>query len=213
MRHRLRNAKLGRNGSHRNAMMANLVKSLIKNKRVTTTLAKAKAVAPVAEKMVTLAKKGSLNDRRLASARLQYQSRNPYDHKTKDHKKAYRMHHDVIRILFEELGPQFKDRNGGYTRIVRLAEKRRGDAGEQAILMWVEGGAPGGETKADTVTQATEPAIAEAEVVTKEEPPVVEAADAPSDEESTPSEETVQHEEDSSSDVSSDDSEESKKSD
>lgn len=137
MRHRVRNAKLGRNGSHRTALIANLVKSLIKHKRITTTLAKAKVVAPVAEKMVTLAKSGTIHDRRLAASRLQFQSRNPYQHKSKAHKEAYRTYHDVVRILFDEIGPQFKDREGGYTRIVRLTEKRRGDAGEQAMLMWV----------------------------------------------------------------------------
>ena len=139
MRHRVRNAKLGRNTAHRHALVANLVKSLTKHKRITTTLAKAKAAAPVAEKMITLAKSGSLHDRRLATSRLQYQSRSTYDHKSKAHKEAYRQHYDVIRILFDELGPQFKDRNGGYTRIVKLTDKRRGDAGEQAILMWVSG--------------------------------------------------------------------------
>lgn len=137
MRHRVRNAKLGRNGAHRTSLLANLVKSLIKHKRITTTLAKAKAAAPVAEKMITLAKRGSLHDRRLAASRLQYRSRNPYQHKSKEHKEAYKTHYDVIRILFEELGPQFKERNGGYTRIVRLTDKRRGDAGEKAMLMWV----------------------------------------------------------------------------
>lgn len=197
MRHRVRNAKLGRNGSHRNAMMANLVKSLIKNKRVTTTLAKAKAVAPVAEKMVTLAKKGTINDRRLAAARLQYQSRNPYDHKSKAHKEAYRTHHDVIRILFEELGPQFKDRNGGYTRIVRLAEKRRGDAGEQAILMWVEGGAPA-VTQAAPAPQASIAEAPEASVDAQES----ETSETPEDDasnEETPAAEEVSQEEDADS--------------
>ena len=69
MRHLKRTAKLGRTGEHRNAMLANLVCSLIKHKRVTTTLAKAKAARPVAEKMVTLGKSGSIHDRRLAPAR------------------------------------------------------------------------------------------------------------------------------------------------
>ena len=70
MRHLKRTAKLGRTGQHRNAMLANLVCSLIKHKRVTTTLAKAKAARSVAEKMVTLGKSGTLHDRRLAAARL-----------------------------------------------------------------------------------------------------------------------------------------------
>ncbi len=117
MRHLKRTAKLGRTGEHRNAMLANLVCSLIKHKRVTTTLAKAKAARSVADKMVTLGKRGTLHDRRLAIARL---------HQT-----------DVVKILFSEIAPAQKDRHGGYTRIVKLGQ-RQGDAGQKAILEWVE---------------------------------------------------------------------------
>ena len=85
MRHLKRTAKLGRTGEHRNAMLANLVCSLIKHKRVTTTLAKAKAARSVAEKMVTLGKSGSIHDRRLAAARLHQE--------------------DVVKILFNEIAP------------------------------------------------------------------------------------------------------------
>jgi large subunit ribosomal protein L17 len=132
MRHRKRTAKLGRTGEHRNAMLANLVCSLIKHRRVQTTLAKAKAARSVAEKMVTLGKSGTISDRRLAVGRL---------------------HSDeAARILFNELAPVFKDRNGGYTRIVRL-HQRQGDAAELAILEWVD--AP--------VDAAPEPAAANAE--------------------------------------------------
>ena len=136
MRHLKRNAKLGRKGDHRNAMLANLVCSLIKHKRVTTTLAKAKAVRPVAEKMVTLGKKGSMHDRRLAAARLRQQARTL--HKSKEARLAWRENEDVVRILFDEIAPTFKTRNGGYTRIIKLPARRRGDAGEQAILEWVD---------------------------------------------------------------------------
>ena len=118
MRHLKRTAKLGRTGEHRNAMLANLVCSLIKHKRVTTTLAKAKAARPVAEKMVTLGKSGTLHDRRLASARLHQDE-------------------DACRILFKELAPTFKSRSGGYTRIIHL-DQRQGDAAKRAILEWVE---------------------------------------------------------------------------
>jgi len=117
MRHLKRTAKLGRTGEHRNAMLANLVCSLIKHKRVTTTLAKAKAARSVAEKMVTLGKKGSLHSRRLAAARLHQE--------------------DVVKILFNEIAPAQKERHGGYTRIVRLGQ-RQGDAGQKAILEWVD---------------------------------------------------------------------------
>src|SRR4051812_5572323 len=117
MRHRKQTAKLGRTGSHRNAMLANLVCSLIKHKRVKTTLAKAKAARSVAEKMVTLGKRGTLHDRRLAAAKLHQE--------------------DAVKILFTEIAPAQKDRRGGYTRIVRLGQ-RQGDAGQSAILEWVD---------------------------------------------------------------------------
>ncbi len=100
MRHLKRTAKLGRTSEHRNAMLANLVCSLIEHKRVTTTLAKAKAARSVAEKMVTLGKKGTIHHRRLAVARL--------------HQEA------AAKILFKEIAPAFKDRRGGYTRIIKL---------------------------------------------------------------------------------------------
>jgi large subunit ribosomal protein L17 len=134
MRHLKRTAKLGRTGEHRNAMLANLVCSLIQHKRITTTLAKAKAARPVAEKMVTLGKGGTIHDRRLAAARLKWNSRPAQ--KTKALAKKAR-ENDVIRILFEELAPTFKDRHGGYTRIVKL-HQRQGDAAALAILEWVE---------------------------------------------------------------------------
>jgi large subunit ribosomal protein L17 len=98
-------------------MLANLVCSLIKHKRVTTTLAKAKAARSVAEKLVTLGKKGTIHDRRLAAARLHQE--------------------DVVKILFNEIAPAQKDRPGGYTRIVRM-HQRQGDAAQLAILEWVD---------------------------------------------------------------------------
>src|SRR5687768_11663075 len=122
MRHRKRTAKLGRQFEHRNAMLANMVCSLIKHKRIQTTLAKAKAVRSVAEKMVTLGKSGSIHDRRLAAARLHQE--------------------DAVHILFNEIAPTQKERNGGYTRIIRL-HQRQGDAAELAILEWTDLG--GGE--------------------------------------------------------------------
>ena len=135
MRHLKRTAKLGRTSEHRNAMLANLVCSLIKHKRITTTLARAKAARPVAEKLITLGKEGTVTARRRATAKLRARGR------SRDLGKAqyahWRQHEDVVRILFEELAPLFKERRGGYTRIVRLGE-RRGDVAPQAILEWVE---------------------------------------------------------------------------
>ena len=110
-------------------MLANMVCSLIKHKRVTTTLAKAKAVRPVAEKMVTLGKKGSLHHRRLAVSRLHQE--------------------DAVRILFNEIAPQHQDRQGGYTRIYKLLE-RRGDAAQMAIIEFVESGDAAASNTDDT---------------------------------------------------------------
>jgi len=135
MRHLKRTAKLGRTSEHRNAMLVNLVSSLIKHKRVTTTLAKAKAARSVAEKMVTLGKKGTLHARRLAAARLRAQARSL--DQSKDERKKWRKSEDVIHILFDQIAPVFKDRKGGYTRILKLGE-RRGDVAQMAILEWVE---------------------------------------------------------------------------
>src|SRR6185295_5483779 len=111
MRHLKRTAKLGRTGQHRNAMLANMVCCLIKDKRIVTTLAKAKAVRPVAEKMVTLAKSGSIHDRRMAVARLRQE--------------------DAVSVLFKEIAPVHKERRGGYTRIIKL-NQRQGDSAKLA---------------------------------------------------------------------------------
>jgi large subunit ribosomal protein L17 len=137
MRHLKKTAKLGRTSEHRNAMLANLVCSLILHKRVTTTLAKAKAARPVAEKMVTLGKSGTVHDRRLAVARLHQE--------------------DATKILFKEIAPAFKDRNGGYTRIIKM-NQRIGDAAQRAILEWVDyaPGAPAEAAPAETTAATPE---------------------------------------------------------
>lgn len=144
MRHLKRTAKLGRTSQHRNRMLANLVASLIIHKRVTTTLAKARAARPVAEKVVTLGKTATLHSRRLASARL-YQDE------------------EACRILFKEIAPLFKERRGGYTRIVKL-NQRRGDSADRAILEWVEVpvAAPTAEKPAAAATAAANAPAAEA---------------------------------------------------
>jgi large subunit ribosomal protein L17 len=98
-------------------MLANMVCSLIKHKRIITSLAKAKAARSVAEKMVTLGKSGTLHDRRLAVSRLHQE--------------------DMVKILFDEIAPTQKERRGGYTRIIRM-NQRQGDASQRAILEWVD---------------------------------------------------------------------------
>ena len=158
MRHLKRTAKLGRTFEHRNAMLANLVCSLIKHKRVTTTLAKAKAARPVAEKIVTLGKHATLQSRRLVAARLH--THGPTVQLTKDERQKWRQNEDVLRILFEEIAPAFKERNGGYTRIIKM-EQRQGDAAQKAILEWVDYTPPAPaaeEPAAGTEAKATEPA-------------------------------------------------------
>jgi large subunit ribosomal protein L17 len=181
MRHLKRNKKLGRKGDHRNAMLANMVASLIEHKRITTTLARAKAVRPVAEKLVTLGKRAlaaaeaaksavdekekaahtaeNVHCRRLAAAKLRRQPRSLFagtkKHPGKARREEWREHHDLVHILVDKIAPLFKDRTGGYTRILKLGD-RRGDAGATAILEWVEIAAPaqptpaaeGGEAKA-----------------------------------------------------------------
>ena len=141
MRHRVRTAKLGRTGEHRNAMLANLVCSLIKNDTIKTTLAKAKAARVVAEKMVTLGKKGTLHHRRLAVAKLRAPQRKFFP-KAKgvsgsEQRKNWTDEHDVVRMLFDKVVPKLQNRQGGYTRIVKLAGARKGDAAQLAYLTWV----------------------------------------------------------------------------
>jgi large subunit ribosomal protein L17 len=145
MRHLKRTAKLGRTGSHRNAMLANMVCSLIKERRITTTLAKARAARSVAEKMVTLGKSGTVHDRRLAAARLHQE--------------------DAVMMLFNEIAPSQKERHGGYTRIIKM-HQRQGDAAQLAILEWVDVPARATAVKTEAAATTTTPAPATAEVAT-----------------------------------------------
>jgi len=117
MRHRKGGFKLGRNPASRKALLRNLTASVIEKNRITTTLAKAKAVKPVVERMVTLGKSGSLASKRRALAFL-------YRRKT--------VHH-----LFDDVAPRFMDRQGGYTRILKT-EQRKGDGAPMAILEFVD---------------------------------------------------------------------------
>ena len=169
MRHLKHTAKLGRTSEHRNAMLANLVCSLIKHKRVTTTLAKARAARPFAEKMVTLGKRGTLQARRLVKARLR--AHGPTIPLTKDERHKWRQNEDALRILFEEIAPAYKERNGGYTRIVKM-DQRPGDAAQRAILEWVDY-MPVAPTEAETAAAGeAKPAgtkLAGAEPETKDE--------------------------------------------
>ena len=145
MRHRIRKAKLGRTTEHRTRMLNTLVCSLIKHRKVKTTLAKAKAARVVADKMVTLGKKGQADGadvqyRRLIASRLQQNTRTFFPKKNgvtgREQRAYWRENEDVVRILFEDIAPGFENRNGGYTRVIKLG-RRQGDAAEMAILEWV----------------------------------------------------------------------------
>ena len=118
MRHQVAGKKLGRSSSHREALRRNFICSVITHERVVTTLHKAKALQGVVEKMLTLGKEKSLHRYRRALSQLQDKA--------------------AVAKLFDELGPRFQDRPGGYTRIVRLPGYRIGDGGTKAILELVD---------------------------------------------------------------------------
>ena len=179
MRHRIRKAKLGRTTEHRTRMLNNLVCSLIKHRRITTTLAKAKAARVVADKMVTLGKKGQaegagLQYRRLIAARLQQNPRTFFPKKNgvsgREQRAYWRENEDVVRILFEDIAPGFEDRNGGYTRVIKLG-RRQGDAAEMAILEWV--------TDADSAATDEAPAATDEPKAEAAAAPVEETAEEP----------------------------------
>ena len=117
MRHQKKTIKLGRTAEHRKALLANQVCSLIEHQRIKTTLAKAKAVRPLAEKMVTLGKRGSIHARRTALATLRQKN--------------------AIKKLFDDIAPRSTERNGGYTRIVKLGQ-RKSDSAPMAFIEWVD---------------------------------------------------------------------------
>nr|WP_320010057.1 50S ribosomal protein L17 [uncultured Desulfobulbus sp.] len=117
MRHRKAGRKLGRTASHRDAMFRNMVTSLLEQERIVTTVPKAKEARRVAEKMITLGKRGDLHARRQAL--------------------SYIRSKDIVAKLFDELSTQYADRQGGYTRIIRTGN-RAGDAAPMAILELVD---------------------------------------------------------------------------
>src|SRR5262245_13951104 len=120
MRHRNAGRTLSRNAAHRLALMRNLSRALIEHGRIITTVEKAKELRPFIEKLVTLAKKGTLHARRLALQRLPDR--------------------DSVAKLFSDIGPRFADRPGGYTRIIKRHERRLGDAGRTAFIEFLKAG-------------------------------------------------------------------------
>ena len=117
MRHRVAHRKLGRTTAHRQAMFRNMAAALIKHEQILTTLPKAKELRPYVERLVTLAKRGGLSNRRLAHARL--------------------MDEEQLRKLFDVLAPRYADRPGGYTRVLR-AGFRASDQAPMAVIEFVD---------------------------------------------------------------------------
>jgi large subunit ribosomal protein L17 len=117
MRHRVHTFKIGRTGSHRRALLANMVSSLFEHGEINTTLVKAKEARIFAERLITLGKSGTLHHRRLAIARLRNK--------------------DMVKKLFDEIAPAYAKRQGGYTRIIKTG-RRQGDAAEMCIFQLVE---------------------------------------------------------------------------
>src|SRR6266545_169718 len=137
MRHLKAGRKLGRNATHRVALMRNLARALIEHERIITTVEKAKEARRFVEKLITLAKKGTLHARRLALAKM--------------HDEA------AVAKLFKEIGPRFADRPGGYTRIVKRHERRLGDGGHTAFLELLKEG----ETKVSKPRPALAPKVSD----------------------------------------------------
>src|SRR5215510_4753519 len=172
MRHKKKTIKLGRTAEHRKALLANQVCSLIEHQRIKTTLAKAKAVRPLAEHMVTLGKNGSIHARRTALATLRQKS--------------------AVKKLFDDIAPRSAERNGGYTRIVKLGQ-RKSDSASMAFIEWVDIAEiveekPAEEKKAKRKEAEPKPKKTEPEAAApKEEEPVVaeeaKPAEAPAPEE------------------------------
>jgi large subunit ribosomal protein L17 len=126
MRHRKTGRKLGRNASHRHAMFRNMANSFFEHEWIRTTVAKAKELRPMVERIITLARRDTLHARRLVMARLG------------NHRLDSDEYPTVVHKLFENVGPRFADRPGGYTRIIKLSERRLGDAGPVAMLALVD---------------------------------------------------------------------------
>ncbi|MBN2703237.1 MAG: 50S ribosomal protein L17 [Pontiellaceae bacterium] len=159
MRHRKKTVKLGRTSAHRNELLSNLVCALIDNKRIKTTQPKAKAARSLADKMVTLGKKGTLAAYRQALATLKNEN--------------------SVKELFDNVAPTFKNRPGGYTRIIKLG-RRISDSSEMVLLEWVEGDVAAAPAPIAETAPAEE-AVVEAPVAEEavaEEPAAEEAEEA-----------------------------------
>lgn len=142
MRHLKDTCKLNRTTSHRRCMFANMLKSLIESGRIETTIPKAKALRRHADHMITLAKKNTLASRRQAIAELMIQFNSLTEKEKRDarngNKGAYNTDRQVIEHLFNVLGPRFASRQGGYTRIIKTADRRVGDGTQLCYIEYLE---------------------------------------------------------------------------
>src|SRR5215208_1859771 len=170
MRHQRSGKKLGRDAAHRKALYSNLAGALIEHGRIKTTVTKAKAVKPIAEQMITLGRRGDLHARRQAVAFLRSK--------------------DVVHKLLAEVAPRFKDRPGGYSRIVKIGP-RPGDAAEMAYLELVDEELtprPRHERAAEPAARVPEPAVEEPELTEEELVEEPEPAEATADASTEPEE-------------------------
>lgn len=166
MRHRIAGRRLSRTGEHRLAMRRNLVSSLFEHETISTTIEKAKEVRPFAEKLITLAKKGTLAARRRAIALLGNREI------TIEEDGKIVSKGTIIGKLFSEIAPRYLDRPGGYTRIIRLSLRRLGDNG-RVVLLQLVGEEEAAQKKTKTSSRKKAPKETEelAEVATIEDQP------------------------------------------
>lgn len=141
MRHLNRRSKLGKTSSHRRCMVANMLKSLVENEHIETTLVKGKEIKRYADKLITLAKKDTLSAKRLAKSKLMIRY-NPLSSKEKKLVKnkdysPYNTDRKVIKKLFTDLKNRYNDRNGGYTRIIKK-DFRVGDGSKTCIVEYIQ---------------------------------------------------------------------------
>lgn len=140
MRHGKTKNKLGKTTSHRRAMIANLLKSLVIHGRLETTTAKAKVLKRFADRLITIAKKNDLASRRqaIAKLRVRYNSLTPKEARQakQGNKESYNDDRKVIDILFQDLGPRFAERKGGYTRLIK-GNRRVGDNAERCVIEYL----------------------------------------------------------------------------
>jgi large subunit ribosomal protein L17 len=179
MRHRLATKHFNRTSKHRTAMRRNMASALIQHGSIRTTEAKAKHVRRFVEKLITVAKKGTLHARRQVVSRLQDRDIYTYDAKADDYDLEDQ---SIVQKLFDVIAPRYADRPGGYTRIIHLAERRIGDAGKQVILQLIEDEPSRGGTGGDRRRSARAAKRLEAAEGIEETPKAKAPAEEPADE-------------------------------